>query len=82
MVSEILYAELTDHLRIFQITNLKLLGNAPVMPNKFRLINSSKMENFQSKLACLSFLNCIPAQMNVIMLFLIPLYPPTFTAFH
>ena len=51
MNSAILYADLTDHFPIFQITQLKLITNPSPRKKQIRSINSSNMNKFQSKLA-------------------------------
>ena len=55
MVFGILSADLTDHLPIFQITNLEPLRNARIMPRNFCLTNSRNIENFQAKLAAINW---------------------------
>ena len=50
MVSGILYADLSDHLPVFQITHLKLVYEPQPRKKQIRLINPSNINKFRSKL--------------------------------
>ena len=51
MNSGILYTDLSDHFPIFLITQFKLITNPYTRKKQVRLINSSNINTFQSKLA-------------------------------
>ena len=55
MVSGIFYVDLSDHLPVFQITNLKLITNPLPQKKQIRLINRSTINAFRSKLAAIDW---------------------------
>ena len=50
MNSGILYTDLSDHLPVFQVTHLKMIVEPPRQKRFVRLINSTTMSAFRSKL--------------------------------
>ena len=50
MNSGILYADLSDHLPVFQVTHLKMIAEPPRQKRFVHLINSTSMLAFRSKL--------------------------------
>ena len=50
MNSGILYTDLSDHLPVFQVTHLKMIVEPPRQKRFARLINSTTMSAFRSKL--------------------------------
>ena len=55
MVSGIFYADLSDHLPVFQITNLKLATYPPPQKKQTHLINCSTINTFRSKLEAIDW---------------------------
>lgn len=55
MVSGIFYVDLSDHLPVFQITNLKLITNPLPQKKQIQLINRSTINAFRSKLAAIDW---------------------------
>ena len=83
MNSGILYTDLSDHFPIFLITQFKLITNPSTRKKQIRLINSSNINKFQSKLAetdwsFLCNINSVNDCYNAFSRYLIPIYNQSF----